>query len=46
MVEMAGGRDSLAADSDDEDDDDSAPPQVRALPDGAEKSARKAAARN
>ena len=45
MVEMAGGRGSLAADSDDE-DDDSAPPQIRALPDGAEKSARKAAARN
>ena len=45
MVEMAGGRGSLAADSGDE-DDDSAPPQIRALPDGAEKSARKAAARN
>ena len=45
MVEMAGGRGSLAADSDDE-DDDSAPPQIRALPDGAENSARKAAARN
>ena len=34
-VEMAGGRGSLAADSDDE-DDGSAPPQIRALPDGAE----------
>ena len=45
MVEMAGGHGSLAADSDDE-DDDSAPPQIRALPDCAEKSARKAAARN
>ena len=41
MVETAGGRGSLAADSDDE-DDDSAPPQIRALPDGAEKSAHKA----
>ena len=45
MVDMAGGRGSLAAESDDE-DDDSAPPRIRALPDGAEKSARKAAARS
>ena len=45
MVEMAGGGGSLAADSDDE-DDDSAPPRIRALPDGAEMPARKAAARN
>ena len=45
MVEMAGDRGSLAADSDDE-DGDCAPPQIRALPDGAEKSAREATARN
>ena len=45
MVKMGGGHGSLAAGSGDE-DDDSAPPQIRALPDGAKKSARKAAARN
>ena len=42
MVEMAGGGGSVAADS----DDDSAPPRIRALPDGADKPTRKAAARN